>query len=258
MNEEIYAGADATVTLRSGDRETTVRLYSPEGLEMLSALRLKQAAEFKLMYEPSWLGMKIIQLPEDIVAVQELLWQVKPDVVVECGIAHGGSLIFTASIMELIGRGRVVGVDIDIRPHNREAIEQHPLAHRISLIEGSSVSPATAAQVREACRDAGVVLVILDSNHTVAHVVEEIGLYKDLVTEGSYLVVMDGAQGLVSDIPRGNPAWRTDNPLVAIREFLVADRAFEADRSFERFGVTSVPNGFLRRVRAGQRRPEWN
>lgn len=248
MNEDIVARADATVTLVSGGRQTTVDLYSAEGLELLSALRLKQAAEFKLMYEPRWLGVRIIQLPEDIVAIQELLWQVRPDVVVECGIAHGGSLILAASVMEMIGAGRVVGVDIDIRSHNRTVIESHPLAHRITLIEGSSVSQDVAARIRSLCRDAGSVLVILDSGHSAEHVAAEIALYRDLVTEGSYLVVMDGAQGLVSDIPRGDPAWRTDNPLVAIRAFLAGNPDFQADRSFERFGMTSVPGGFLKRV----------
>ena len=250
MNEEIQAGADAIVTVRSGGRETTVDLYSAEGLDLLAALRLKQAAEFKLMYEPNWLGVKIIQLPEDIVALQEVLWQVKPETVVECGIAHGGSLVLAASILELIGKGRVVGVDVDIRAHNRAIIEQHPLARRISLIEGSSVAPETVAKVRDAASATGPVLVVLDSNHAEHHVAEEIRLYKDLVTPGSYLVVMDGAQGLVSDIPRGNPAWRTDNPLSAIRAFLSTDGAFEADRRFERFGVTSSPFGFLKRIAA--------
>jgi cephalosporin hydroxylase len=248
VNEDVHAGADATLTLRSGGKETTVPLYSREGLDLLAALRLKQAAEFKLMYEPSWLGIKIIQLPEDIVAVQELVWQLKPDVVVEFGVAHGGSLILTASIMELAGRGRVIGVDVEIRPANRALIERHSLAHRISLIEGSSLDPNIVAQVRSACAGAGTVVVVLDSNHAAAHVAEEIRLYKDLVTVGSYLVVMDGAQGLVSDIPRGKPGWKTDNPLVAIADFLAADGEFERDVTYERFGVTSSPHGFLRRV----------
>jgi cephalosporin hydroxylase len=250
MKEDVVAGADATVTLRSGGRETTVDLYSARGLELLAALRLKQAAEFKLMYEPTWLGTRIIQLPEDIVAMQELLWRVRPQVVVECGIAHGGSLILAASILDLIGTGRVVGVDVEIRPHNRQAIEAHPLAHRITLIEGSSTSAAVADEVRRQCAGAAPVMVILDSNHGAAHVAAEIAAYKELVTPESYLVVMDGAQGLVADIPRGDPAWRTDNPLVAIRRFLAADGRFEADRTPERFGMTSVPGGFLRRVAA--------
>lgn len=250
MNEDVLAGADTTLTVRSGGVETTVDLYSKEGFDLLSALRLKQAAEFKLMYEPSWLGVRIIQLPEDIVAIQELLWQLKPDVVVESGIAHGGSLILTASILELIGKGRVVGVDVDIRPSNRETIENHFLSHRISLIQGSSIDPVVVEKVRGACVGADTVLVVLDSNHSAAHVSEEIRLYKDFVAIGSYLVVMDGAQALVSDIPRGKPEWKEDNPLVAIREFLATDGGFERDHCFERFGVTSVPWGFLKRIRA--------
>lgn len=246
---DVRAGRDATLTLRSGGEETSVALYSDEGLALLAALRLKQAAEFKLMYEPTWLGMRTIQLPEDIVAMQELLWQVKPDVVVECGIAHGGSLVLFASVLELIGNGRVIGVDVEIRPHNRTEIEAHPLAHRIELIEGSSIEPATVSEVARRCAGAGCVVVVLDSNHSADHVAEEIRRYKGLVTDGSYLVVMDGAQGLVHDIPRGNPAWKKDNPLPAIRAFLASDDAFERDTRFERFGVTSVPEGFLRRVK---------
>lgn len=244
---DIRAGAGATLTLTSDGQETKVDLYSPEGCALLNALRLKQAAEFKTMYEPQWLGTRIIQLPEDIVAIQELLWTLKPDVVVECGVAHGGSLILTASILELAGKGRVVGVDVEIRPHNRAAIEAHPLAHRIDLVEGSSIDPATVEEVRRRCAGAACVLVVLDSNHSAAHVAEEISLYSDLVTPGSYLVVMDGAQGLVSDIPRGDPAWAGDNPLVAIRALLEGSEAFERDPAYERFGTTCAPEGFWRK-----------
>ena len=251
MNEDIHAGADSTITLDSGGQSTTVKLYSPEGLELLSALRLKQAAQFKLMYEPYWLGVRIIQLPEDIVAMQELLWQIKPDIVVECGIAHGGSLVLTASILELIGKGTVVGVDVDIRQHNRVIIEAHPLFHRIKMIEGSSIDPVVVEQVHQACAGKQTVLVVLDSNHTTKHVACEIETYKRLVTEGSYLVVMDGALAMVSDIPRGDPQAKNDNPLIAIRQLLASDKGFEVDPKFERFGVTSVPNGFLKRVQAG-------
>jgi len=246
---EIEAGADATITLLSKGRETRAALYSPEGLALLNALRLKQAAEFKLMYEPSWLGMRIIQLPEDIVAMQELLWRLKPDVVVECGVAHGGSLVLHASVLELAGHGLVVGVDVEIRPHNRAAIEAHPLAHRIRLIEGSSIDPETVAEVKRRCAGAETIVVVLDSNHSAEHVAEEIRLYQHLVTPGSYLVVMDGAQALVADIPRGKPGWARDNPLVAIRRFLAGTDEFERDASFERFGATCAPEGFLRRRR---------
>jgi cephalosporin hydroxylase len=256
MMMPIEATADATLTLRSGGRSTEVPVYSAEGLALVHALRLKQAAEFRLMYEPRWLGMQIIQLPEDIVAMQELLWRLRPDVVVECGVAHGGSLVLHASILELIGRGVVIGVDVEIRPHNRAAIAAHPLAHRIQLIEGSSTDSSVAEEVGRRCAPAECVVVVLDSNHSAAHVAEEIRLYEHLVTPGSYLVVMDGAQALVADIPRGEARWAEDNPLVALERFLETSDAFEPDRALERFGATCVPSGFLRRRGAANRRTE--
>ncbi len=245
--KEVRAAPDATLTLTSEGRSTTVSLYSDEGMALVNALRLKQAAEFKVMYEPRWLGQRIIQLPEDIVALQELLWDLKPDVVIECGIAHGGSLVLHASILELIGHGSVIGIDVEIRPHNRAAIEAHPLSHRIGLIEGSSIDPTTVAAAKARCADAGRVMVILDSNHTTAHVAKEILLYRDIVTPGSYLIVMDGAQALVADIPRGKPEWADDNPLIAIRDVLAKDPEFERDDRFVRFGPTSAPEGFWRK-----------
>jgi cephalosporin hydroxylase len=186
--------------------------------------------------------------------MQELLWRLQPDVVVECGVAHGGSLILHASILELADKGTVIGVDVEIRPHNRAAIEAHPLAHRIKLIEGNSVDPATTAEVMRHCPAGSKVVVVLDSNHSREHVAQEIALYKDLVTVGSYLVVMDGAQALVSDIPRGRPEWADDNPLAAVRHFLAGNDEFERDATFERFGSTCVPEGFLKRRKPPARR----
>jgi len=251
MRHDVAAGAEATLILRNGDKETEVRLYSPEGVALLDALRLKQAAQFKHMYEPHWLGVRIIQLPEDIVAMQELIWAVRPDLVIECGVAHGGSLILHASLLELLGAGHVLGIDVDIRPPNRAILEAHPLAHRIELLQGSSIDPNVAAEVRRRSEAAKRVLVVLDSNHSKDHVREEIRLYHSLVTAGSYLVVMDGAQALVSDIPRGDPDWAKNNPLLAIEEFLEETDAFVADPHYERFGATCVPRGFLRRLASG-------
>src|SRR4051812_13784690 len=144
------AGPGATLTLDDAGERTTVDLYSREGLELLSNLWIKSAAEHRLMYEPTWLGRPIIQFPTDVVAIQELLWRIRPDLVIETGIAHGGSLVLSASILELIGHGRVVGVDVEIRPHNRAAIDAHPLRHRIDLIEGSSIAGDTMTAVRQA------------------------------------------------------------------------------------------------------------
>lgn len=243
------APADARLTLSSAQGDVTVDLYSDEGLALVSNLWTKLAAQHRLMYELSWLGRPIIQLPTDIVVMQELIWRLRPDVIVETGVAHGGSLILSASILELLGGdGFVVGVDIDIRAHNRAAIEAHPLARRIRLIEGSSTAPETVAAVRAACGDAARVLVILDSNHTEAHVRAEIDLYHALVTPGSYLVVHDGAQAWVSDIPRGKPEWRDDHPLTAIHAFLAQRTDFEIDAQMNRLLITSSPDGFLRRI----------
>ena len=237
----------STVTLQDGGDCTTVDLYSPEGFELLSNLWLKAAAQHKLMYEPTWLGRPVIQFPTDIVAIQELLWNVQPDAVVETGVAHGGSLILSASILELIGRGKVVGVDVEIRPHNRAAIEAHPMYHRIKLIEGSSIADTTICAVRREVAEAKTIVVFLDSNHSEHHVLEELELYGPLVTPGSYIVAHDGAQAWVWDIPRGKPEWKNDHPLTAIHRFLSTHAEFTIDPHWTRYGVTSSPDGWLKK-----------
>ena len=237
----------ATLTLNNAGEKTTVDLYSNEGLDMLSNLWIKSAAEHRYMYEPTWLGRPVIQFPTDIVAVQELLWKLQPDVVVEMGVAHGGSLVLSASILELIGKGKVIGVDIEIRPHNRTAIEAQPLSHRSELIEGSSIVVKTLDLVKRAIGDAKSVLVFLDSNHTEAHVLQELELYGALVTPGSYLVAHDGAQAWVWDIPRGKPEWKDDHPLDAIHKFVASHPEFTIDPYWTRLGITSSPDGWLRK-----------
>ena len=241
------AQAGATLTLDNGGERTTVDLYSQEGLDLLSNLWIKSAAEHRMMYEPTWLGRPVIQFPTDIVAVQELLWKIQPDLVIETGVAHGGSLILSASILELIGKGRVVGVDIEIRAHNRAAIEAHPLKHRIELIEGSSTADETLAAVRATVRDAKRVLVFLDSNHSESHVLRELELYGAMVTPGSYLVAHDGAQAWVWDIPRGKPEWQDDHPLTAIHRFVASHPEFTIDPFWTRYGITSSPEGWLKK-----------
>ncbi len=243
-------GPDATLTLTGESGVQTVDLYSDEGLKLVSDLWLKLSAEYKIMYEPTWLGRRIIQLPHDIVQMQELIWTVRPDLIVETGVAHGGSLILSASILDLIGNGRILGIDIDIRSHNRAGIEEHPLAHRIDLLQGSSIDPAIVSEVTARAKSAGTVMVVLDSNHSAEHVAAEIAAYAPLVDEGSYLVVMDGAQGDVFDIPRGNAAWRYDNPLAALDAFVASTDEFVIDDHFTRLHVTSNPRGYLRRVKA--------
>ncbi|MFN7925457.1 MAG: CmcI family methyltransferase [Bryobacteraceae bacterium] len=245
----LETAADTTVTIASGGRRTTVDLYTREGLEAVAGLWLKLSAEFRLMYDLTWLGVPIIQLPGDIVMMQELIWRIRPEAIVECGFAHGGSAIFYASILELAGKGEVIGVDVEVRKYNRLAVESHPMAHRIRIVEGSSIDPSTVARIEETLLGAAPVIAVLDSNHTTAHVLEEMELYAPLVTPGSYLVVMDGAQAHVWDTPRGKREWRDDNPLEAIARFLERHPEFEEDSRYTRTEVTSSPRGFLRRRR---------
>jgi cephalosporin hydroxylase len=244
--------AGSKLTLECNGKRLTVDLYSDEGLDMLSNLWVKAAAEHRLSYEPYWLGRKIIQFPTDMVAMQELLWEIRPDIVIETGVAHGGSLVLSASVLELIGKGKVIGVDIEIRPHNRAAIEAHPLKKRIELIEGSSVAPETLQAVRRLVGDATTVLVVFDSNHTHAHVLQEMNLYAPLVSPGSYMVVHDGAQEWVWDIPHGKPEWKGNGPLDAIHEFLSAHKEFKIDPHYTRWGITSSPDGYLRRLTSAE------
>ena len=222
-------------------------IYTPEGFQVLSNLWLRAGWQQKFSYEVTWLGIPVIQLPEDVVLMQELVWKVRPDVVIECGVAHGGALILYASVLELLGKGQVVGVDVEIRKYNRLAIESHPLSHRISLIEGDSVSPETFAAVRTHIRPSDKVLVVLDSMHTRAHVAAELEYFAPLVTPSSYLVVFDGVMSVVADAPNAGVDWETDNPLTAVDEFLAKNPSFERDPAFGRLGVTYCPAGFLRR-----------
>lgn len=237
-----------TITLTNGEDTKTVDLYSTDGLKLVSRIWTKLYVQFKLTHDVTWMGIPIIQFPEDILMMQELIWKIRPDVIVECGIAHGGSLLFYSSLLELIGNGRIIGVDIEIRQHNRTAIKSNALSHRIELIEGSSTSVDVVNAVKEKIRGAGRVLVILDSNHSKEHVAKELELYKDLVTPGSYLVTMDGAQAFMMDIPNGKPEWEKDNPLAAIEEFVEQNQQFKIDPHYNRLWVTSNPKGFLRRL----------
>jgi len=207
--------------------------------------------KFRYTYNFSWLGRPIIQYPQDIVALQEIIWLVKPDLILETGIAHGGSLIFSASMLELIGgEGLVLGVDIDIREHNRVEIEKHPLSKRIQMIQGSSVDESIARKIHALASGRKRVLVILDSNHTHEHVLKELQLYSHLVTKGSYLIVFDT---VVEDMPEDffpdRPWGPGNNPKTAVTEFLKTNRRFEIDREIEnKLLITVAPSGYLKCV----------
>lgn len=242
---------DAAPDYREEKMKRILQFSSDKEFRELSFAWRAKALERKYMNNFSWLGRPMIQLPTDAMAVQEIIWAVKPDLVVETGIAHGGSLILSASILELIGHGQVVGIDIEIRPHNRSAIEAHPLSHRISLIEGSSVESAVINQVR-ALAQGKRALVFLDSNHTHEHVLAELNAYADLVSVGSYCVVFDT---FVEDMPDDyvwddRPWGKGNNPKTAVWEWLKSHPEFQIDKSIEdKLLITSAPDGFLRRVK---------
>jgi cephalosporin hydroxylase len=252
--------SDSDLSLQEISRQFTVRTpsgehdldaYTPEGFAALSELWTRSGWQQKFSYDVTWLGIPIIQMPEDILMMQELIWKVRPTVVVESGVAHGGALVLYASLLELLGRGRVIGVDIEIRKYNRLAMESHPLSHRLHLIEGDSVAPGTMEQVGALIGPQDKVLVVLDSNHTRDHVAAELATYSPLVSPDSYLVVFDGVMAQLTDAPGGAPEWDEDNPLTAVRDFLATNDDFEVDPKYNRLRVTYCPNGFLRR-----RRPE--
>ncbi len=238
-----------------GEGRAPVPLYGKEAFEALSALWLKLSWVQKYPYTFTWMGRPIIQHPEDMVRTAEIIYAEKPDVIVETGVAHGGSLVFSASLFKAAGRGRlVVGVDVEIRAHNRAAIEAHELAPMIRLIEGDSVAPAIVAQVAAEIRPGEKVLVILDSNHSREHVRRELEAYAPLVTPGSYIVATDGIMREVFDAPRGKPEWKHDNPAQAAHEFVAAHPEFAIEMPPWRFNespltepITGWPDAWIRR-----------
>ena len=201
-------------------------------------------------YNFSWMGRPIIQYPQDMMAMQELIWDIKPDLIIETGIAHGGSLIYYASLMELIGKGEVLGIDIDIREHNRREIEAHPMFKRIQMIQGSAIDEGLVAEVARRAEGKQTIMVCLDSNHTHAHVLRELELYAPFVTVGSYCVVFDT---IVEDMPKGayDRPWDVgNNPKTAVWEYLKHNDNFEIDHQIDNKLLISVaPEGYLKRVK---------
>lgn len=217
-----------TVACEDADGTSQHPLYSREAFSELSKVWIQVGWALKHIYSFTWMGRPIIQLPEDMVRAQEVIYRVKPDVIVETGVAHGGSLIFYASLFKMMGNGgRVIGVDIEVRPHNRAAIEAHELSPSISLVEGSSIDPTIVERVRSMIKPGEKVLVLLDSNHTKAHVAAELEAYAPMVTAGSYIVATDGLMQYLDNVPRGKPEWKDDNPTAAAREFAARHGEFE-------------------------------
>jgi cephalosporin hydroxylase len=237
--------------------ENVAALGDDVDVQGLSRIWSRETNRHKYTYNFQWLGRPIIQYPQDMVAMQELIWSVQPDLIIETGIAHGGSLIFFASMLELNAacggpsEARVVGVDIDIRAHNREAIQAHPMSRRISMIQGSSIDTDVIAQVRAQAVGARRVMVSLDSNHTAEHVAAELEAYAPLTSVGSYCVVFDT---LVEDLPAemfSDRPWGPGNsPKTAVRTFLQRHPEFQANREIDHKLLISVaPGGYLKRIR---------
>ena len=226
-------------------------MQADEDLKILRRKIYEAIAKYRYTYNFTWFGRPIIQLPEDMMMMQEIILRVKPDLIVETGVAHGGSLVFSASMLELLGQGEVVGVEVELRPQNRAAIENHPLSKRIKLIEGSSISDNVLAQVRAIAEGTERVMVFLDSNHTHEHVLRELEMYSPLVTKDSYLVVFDTG---IEDMPGGaypdRPWGKGNNPKTAVWEFLKHSDRFEIDRALEsRLLYTVAPDGYLKCVK---------
>lgn len=242
------------LTVDAAGKKEKFPLYSKKAFELISHHWLKMGWNQKYPYTFSWLGRPVIQLPEDIIRIQEVIYRIKPDVIIETGVAHGGSLILYAGLCKVMGKGRVIGIDIEIRPHNRTAIEAHELAEFITLVEGSSIDPKIVNSVRGLVRPNEKVLVILDSNHSKEHVANELAAYHELVTTGSYIVATDGSMKDFHDVPRGTPDWEWNHPTAATLEFAHSHPEFILEQppwpfneSLLTENITHWPNAWLRR-----------
>jgi len=245
-----------TLTCEGPDGEESLDLYGTRAFELLSRQWLRVGWGCRYSYRNTWLGRPIIQLPEDMVLMQEVIFDVRPDLILETGVAHGGSLVFYASLCKALEQGRLIGVDIEIRPDNRKAIEDHPLSAYIRLIEGDSTDPEVVEQVKKAILPNEKVMVLLDSCHSRDHVLAELRAYAPLVSVGSYIVVMDSIMAHLAGVPGSGSDWTWNNPMGAANEFLENNPDFEVSEPGFAFNegtsaerVTYSPRGFLRRIR---------
>ena len=247
---------EETVTVSEDGDHREYNLGTPEAFSILSRLWLRSGLDNKHVYSFTWLGRPIIQLPEDMIRIQEVIYSIQPDVIIESGVAHGGSLVFYASLCKALGKGRVIGIDIDIRPPNRKAIESHILSSFITLVEGDSVDPQVVERVKALLSKDERVLVLLDSNHTKKHVLAELNSYGPLVSRGSYIVAMDGIMEKVAGAARTQPDWIWNNPRAAALEFVESNSDFVIEEPRFLFNegtvserVTYWPDGFIKRIR---------
>ena len=224
-------------------------LGKSNGLKMNALDFLIKSSTHSYSYNFDWLGLPIIQFPQDIVAIQEIIWRTKPDIIIETGVARGGSLLLSASILHLLnGSGKVIGVDIDIREHNRKAIENHPLAFRIHLIEGSSIEKATINKLISFIQPMDTVMVILDSNHSYSHVLKELELYSPFVTVGKYMLVMDTViEHMPNDYFPNRPWGKGNNPMCAVHDFIKTNCRFVIDETIpNKLLITVAEDGYLK------------
>jgi cephalosporin hydroxylase len=243
------------VHVRGATEDMVYGIGTPEAFSVISRAWLRSGWDNKYVYGFSWLGRPLIQLPEDMMRMQEVIHRVRPDVIIETGVAHGGSLVFYASLCKALDHGRVIGVEVEIRPQNRVAIEQHPLSSLITLIEGNSIEAATIKKVKDEIGSAKSILVLLDSCHTKEHVVSELKAYAPLVTPGSYIVAMDGIMEEVVGAPRTQADWTWNNPRQAALEFVegnpdfrIEEPEFAFNEGFIKQRVTYWPSAFITRL----------
>ncbi len=240
-----------TISVDDEGARRDIDIYSEEGFRVLSDLWARSGWSQRTYHEIAWLGVPIWQLPQDMMMMQELIWKLRPDVIVETGLALGGSAIFYASLLELIGHGHVITVEVKVQKPVRATVAAHPLGKRTTQIEGSSIDDDIVARVRGMIDADARVLVVLDSNHTRAHVRHELEKYSPFVGPDGYVVVFDGNMETLADAADGSPEWIDDNPAAATRDFLADHPEFEVDPHYNRLGATYCPDGFLRRRVAG-------
>jgi cephalosporin hydroxylase len=239
----------------AGNRVVEYNIGTPEAFSIISNLWLRSSWDTKYVYSFTWLGRPIIQLPEDMMRLQEVIYKVKPDIIVETGVAHGGGLIFYASLCKAMNKGKVIGVDIEIRSHNLKAIEEHELFEFITLIEGSSTSKEIIEKVSGQINNDSKVMVFLDSNHSKEHVLNELRAYSHFVSKGSYIVAMDGIMENLVDAPRSQKDWAWNNPKSAAEEFVknnkdfvIEEPAFVFNEGVIKERITYWPAAFIKRI----------
>jgi cephalosporin hydroxylase len=227
------------------------RIGDDDAFQRLSRDWTIRSSELRYTYNFRWMGLPIIQLPQDIIAMQEIIWQVKPDVIVETGVARGGSAVFYASLLELLGKGKLVSVEFDLRADNRKALDAHPMRHRIEILDGDAIADHMVEEVKSFIQPRDTVLVCLDSNHTHAHVLRELHLYGPLVSVGSYMVVFDTVVEMLPEPEQKSRPWGPgDNPWTAVQEFLEQDDRFRVVEELDhKLSISYARSGYLQRVR---------